>query len=179
MGRLFDAVASLLDVRHEVDYEAQAAIELEALAGQADADWSAWPAATLTQADPGGPLVIDPTPWIARALADHASGVPVTESALAFHLAVADALTQACVAIRAERGVGTVGLTGGVFANAILMQACVEQLGSAGFTVLTHRVVPANDGGLALGQVAVAAAGGAVAAGTAAPARPARTPTAR
>jgi hydrogenase maturation protein HypF len=165
MGRLFDAVSSLLDVRHEVDYEAQAAIELEALSGEAGADGAAWPGATLTQADAGGPLVIDPTPWIARALADHAGGVPVTESARAFHIAVADALTQACVAIRAERGVSTVGLTGGVFANAILTGACLARLGDAGFSVLTHRVVPPNDGGLALGQVAVAAAGGAVPAG--------------
>jgi hydrogenase maturation protein HypF len=199
-GRLFDAIASLLDVRHTVDYEAQAAIELEALAARAMGTTDVPPPAPLPAAPSGAeqghlgappgslpvraphgslpalgragvpaadaqgpalPVVLDPTPWLATAVAAHAEGRPVPDAALAFHRALADALTEAAVTVRARFGTSTVGLSGGVFANAVLTELCVERLRAAGFVVLTHRVVPPNDGGLALGQVVVAAAGGA------------------
>ena len=163
MGRLFDAIASLLDVRHEVAYEAQAAIELEALAastGDAAPGW--WPApaprSPLVRTDPDGAVVLDPSGWIAQAVADHAAGVDPARSARAFHLALAAALTEAVMAVRDRFGTSTVGLTGGVFANDVLSTACQDSLRRAGLRVLVHRVVPPNDGGLALGQAAVAAA---------------------
>ena len=165
MGRLFDAVASLLDVRQAVDYEAQAAIELEALAARAlragrRPDAPQGPGRPIAGPDRPG-IVLDPRPWIARAVAEHAAGEDVGRAALTFHHALADAVLAAAQRARDLHGVALVGLTGGVFANAVLTEACLDRLGPAGFTVLTHRLVPPNDGGLALGQIAVAAAGGA------------------
>jgi hydrogenase maturation protein HypF len=159
MGRLFDAIASLLDVRQEVDYEGQAAIELEALAATAapsdDRDWA------LDIEDTPDGLVLDPTPCVRAAVASRRTGVSAAEASRAFHEALADAVTRAAVQVRARSGVATVGLTGGVFANTVLTAACQGRLAREGFTVLVHRLVPPNDGGLALGQVAVAAGGGA------------------
>ncbi len=153
VGRLFDAVASLLDVRHGVDYEAQAAIELESLAAGGACD--SWPVDVRVD---GAAVVIDPGGWIARAVSDHRDGIAVSDSARGFHRGLADAVAVAACEVRRRFGVDTVGLSGGVFANAILTQDCLRALQTSGFTVLTHRRVPPNDGGLALGQVSVAAA---------------------
>ena len=87
-------------------------------------------------------------------------------AALAFHEGLAESVRRAALLVRADTGVDTVGLTGGVFANAVLTEHCQGRLVREGFTVLLHERVPANDGGLALGQVAVAAAGGAVTQGS-------------
>lgn len=164
MGRLFDAIASILGVRQAVDYEGQAAIELEALAAAAapTADSTAWvPDVSASEAG----LVIDPTPSVRAAVAGVRAGVPRAVSARAFHEGLAVAVARAAVMVRAATGVQTVGLTGGVFANSVLTTACQGRLAHEGFEVLVHHRVPPNDGGLALGQVAVAAAGGAATAG--------------
>jgi hydrogenase maturation protein HypF len=162
MGRLFDAIASLLDVRHEVTFEAQAAIELEALAAGSTDEAPGWrpgsPFGPVVRTTDQGGILLDPSGWIARAVADHASGVDPARSARAFHLALAEALTEAVLLVREAQGITTVGLTGGVFANAVLSTACQRSLHRAGLNVLVHRVVPPNDGGLALGQAAVAGA---------------------
>jgi hydrogenase maturation protein HypF len=159
MGRLFDAVASLLGVRQSVDYEGQAAIELEALAATTPpATVGDWALDVLT---PGDSVVLDPTPTVRAAVAAVSTGIPTAHAARAFHEAVAEAVARSARVLRDRTGVSTVGLTGGVFANTVLTQACQGRLGADGFTVLVHRLVPPNDGGLALGQVAVAAAGGA------------------
>ncbi len=152
MGRLFDAVAALLDVRQKVDYEAQAAIELEALAQGVSA--SPWPASVEVV---DGQVIIDPGGWIAAAVRAHRQREPVAQAAAAFHLGLADAVVEAVREVAVCHDFGAVALTGGVFANAVLTTACAQGLLDAGFTVLTHRVVPPNDGGLALGQVCVAA----------------------
>lgn len=151
MGRLFDAVSSLLGVRHRITYEGQAAIELEALAAIATG------LAPSLRIEVGADGVLDPRPLLAGLVAGLRDGVPVADLAAGFHLAVADAVTEAVTAIGAERGVRLAGLTGGVFQNVLLLRACRDRLTAAGFEVLTHRVVPPNDGGLALGQAAVAA----------------------
>jgi hydrogenase maturation protein HypF len=157
MGRLFDAVASLLDVRHDVDYEGQAAIELEALAGATAYDGIAW---ELPVDDVDGVLVLDPGPTVRAAVAAVRDGVPATRASAAFHDAVAEAVLRAALAVRESHGTTTVGLTGGVFQNARLTADCQGRLGRHGLRVLTHTLVPPNDGGLALGQVVVAASGG-------------------
>ena len=161
MGRLFDAIASLLDVRQSVDYEGQAAIELEALAAASPPsaddprDWAPHVEAT----DAG--VRLDPAPSVLAAVAAVRAGLDRRIAARLFHEGLALAVAEAAVLVRDATGVDTVGLTGGVFANAVLAARCQGRLADEGFTVLVHQRVPPNDGGLALGQVAVAAAGGA------------------
>jgi hydrogenase maturation protein HypF len=151
MGRLFDAVASLLGVRHRIDYEGQAAIELEALA-QSAGETSTRPSLPLAVRPDG---VIDPAPMVQTMVAALYAGTPRAILAAAFHQAVAVAVTEAVT--RVADGTALVGLTGGVFQNVLLLAACRSRLQHNGFEVLTHRTVPPNDGGLALGQAAVAA----------------------
>jgi hydrogenase maturation protein HypF len=148
MGRLFDAVASLLGVRHRIDYEGQAAIELEALADSADA--APLPSLPLTVRSDG---VIDPATLVQTVVAALYAGTRPAPLAAAFHEAVADAVAR--VVSQVAGGVRLVGLTGGVFQNVLLLRACRKRLRLAGFEVLTHHTVPPNDGGLALGQAAI------------------------
>ncbi|MGW2250015.1 carbamoyltransferase HypF [Kitasatospora sp. NPDC001660] len=152
-GRLFDAVSSLAGVCHRVGYEAQAAIELEAAAAEFG------PAAgyAFGLADRADGWIAEPGPVLAGVVADVAAGVPVGLIAARFHAAVTDLVRRICAAARDRYGTTTVALSGGVFANALLSSACASGLGEDGFTVLRHRRVPPNDGGLALGQLMVAA----------------------
>ena len=153
-GRLFDAVASLLGVRHRIDYEGQAAIELEVLAESAEDFTDAPPRLRLPAAADG---VLDPAPLLAALVAGLRDGTPTALLAAAFHTALAEAVAEVAAMIGHEHAVGLVGLTGGVFQNVLLLRQCEELLQSQGFEVLTHRLVPPNDGGLALGQAAVSA----------------------
>lgn len=153
MGRLFDAVSALAGVCQRAEYEAQAAIELEA-AALAHAPAAGY-AFGLHPAD--GTLVGDPGPVLAAAVADLADGAPAGLVAARFHTAVADLVAAVCRAAGERHGVRTVALSGGVFANVLLSSACSRVLRDDGFTVLRHRRVPPNDGGLALGQLMVAA----------------------
>lgn len=156
VGRLFDGVASLLGVRHHVTYEAQAAIELEALARSASA------AVDLPMEVQDGVLRLGA---LVRALVEGVrSGQPVADLALGFHRALAAATGTAVTGLAEQHQVATVGLTGGVFQNVLLLGELVPRLDAAGLTVLTHRRVPANDGGLALGQAVVGRAMAAAAA---------------
>ncbi|WP_145911337.1 carbamoyltransferase HypF [Kitasatospora viridis] len=156
MGRLFDAAASLAGVCHRAEYEAQAAIELEAAA----ASWAGplgerWSFAVHPGGD--GPDRIDAAPVLAALAAGLRAGTPPALLAARFHDAVAMTVRQICGRAREEHAVDTVALSGGVFANAVLATACLDGLRADGFTVLRHRLVPPNDGGLALGQAVVAA----------------------
>ncbi|MDT5259763.1 MAG: hydrogenase maturation protein HypF [Mycobacterium sp.] len=148
MGRLFDAVASLLGVRHRIDYEGQAAIELEALAKSAGA--APRPSLPLTVRPDG---VIDPATMVQTMVGALYAGTRPARLAAAFHEAVADAVAEVVSLVAGE--VRLVGLTGGVFQNVLLLRACRKRLRLAGFEVLTHHTVPPNDGGLALGQAAI------------------------
>jgi hydrogenase maturation protein HypF len=149
MGRLCDAVASLLGVCQQVTYEGQAAIELEHLARRgrpADLDFAV--------ADG----VLDPAPVIAGIAAGLRGGTARADLAAGFHQAVIRATASAAAACARAAGISVIGLTGGVFANRPLLQGIRSTLTTSGFEVLTHRIVPCNDGGLALGQVTIAAA---------------------
>ncbi len=148
MGRLFDAVASLTGVRHEITYEAQAAIELESLVDPSDVEAYAFGAHGA---------IIDPAPVLQAIVDDVRAGVPVGSIAARFHRGVADAVVSIALGVRDREGIGTIGLSGGVFQNVTLTGLVADALEDRGFTVLTHRLVPPNDGGLALGQAMVAA----------------------
>lgn len=143
MGRLFDVVSSLLGVRHRISYEGQAAIELEAAA----ASCSGAGVELEFGLDQG---VIDPAPVLQDLIALVADGVPTPDLALGFHEAVAGIVSD--ITLCQQRS--PIGLTGGVFQNALLVRLVKQRL--VGFDVLTHRLVPPNDGGLALGQAVVA-----------------------
>lgn len=150
MGRLFDAVASLLGVRHRVDYEGQAAIELEVLASH-EPLYTQEPLLRL-RIGPDG--VLDPTAMLVALVAALRDGAKPARLAAAFHSAVAVGVAE--VVDRVAGRTRLVGLTGGVFQNVLLLKTCRRLLERAGFTVLAHHKVPPNDGGLALGQAAVA-----------------------
>ncbi|WP_333768880.1 carbamoyltransferase HypF [Streptomyces sp. IBSBF 2435] len=156
MGRLFDAVSSLAGVCQLAGYEAQAAVELEAAALTAGGS-----GAYAFGLRPGGAkdaeLIAAPGPVLAAVAADLRDGAPAGTVAARFHAAVAALVVRGCAAARARHGLGTVALTGGVFGNALLTGLCAGALRADGFTVLLHRLVPPNDGGLALGQLMVAA----------------------
>jgi hydrogenase maturation protein HypF len=149
MGRLFDAAAALAGLSPSVRYEAQAACEFEALA-----DPAATGAYSLTIAD--GQL--DPRPALAALVDDVRAAVAPGVISARFHRGLAAAVARACVELGEAAGLTTVALSGGVWQNLLLLEHTVAALQAADFTVLVHRQVPANDGGLALGQAAVAAA---------------------
>jgi hydrogenase maturation protein HypF len=149
-GRLFDAVSALLGVRDVVTYEGQAAIELEQVA---DPDETGTYAVEVSRET----LARVQVAHLVRAVTeDLLAGTPVPVIAARFHTALADVVVDVCHRVRDLHGLSTVALSGGCFQNALLLCRCLDRLESAGFTVLTHRQVPPNDGGISLGQAAVA-----------------------
>ncbi|MEU9745983.1 carbamoyltransferase HypF [Streptomyces niveus] len=161
MGRLFDAVASLAGVRHEVAYEAEAAIALEGLARSASGETSGTPYdfGVLAGRDVGEPVVADAAPVIRAVVADVRAGVPPELIAARFHTAVAALTVDLAELFRHRTGLGVVALGGGVFQNAVLLEETQRALRAKDFTVLRPRLLPPNDGGIALGQLLVAASG--------------------
>jgi hydrogenase maturation protein HypF len=144
-GRLLDAVAALLGVRESISYEGQAAMELELLAGDMPA--APYPCRVAQPHIVGADLV--------RAAHDDLdAGRPRAEIAAAVHDGLAEAFVAACAATAGPR---TIALSGGCLANVRLARTLRSRLEEEGFEVLTHRSVPAGDGGLAFGQAAVAA----------------------
>jgi hydrogenase maturation protein HypF len=157
MGRLFDAVASLLGVRHGSAYEAQAAMELEALARRAGKVAPAL-ACAFALRTPDGLVQLDPAPVLRHLVEGLRAGVAGPDLAARFHEAVARAVLALAHRLRGETSIPVVGLSGGVFQNVTLVERAVALLEDDGFRVLTHRLVPPNDGGLSLGQAVAAAA---------------------
>jgi hydrogenase maturation protein HypF len=151
MGRLFDAVAALAGIRAEINYEGQAAIELEAACDFTEP--GAYPIA-LT----GAPLVIDPRETIRAVAADVAAGASPGAVARRFHRTIARATVEACVALAGAHATAVVVLSGGVFQSRLLLETVSNDLGAAGLRVLVPQRLPVNDGGISYGQAAVAAA---------------------
>ena len=161
-GRLFDAAAALLGVRDVINYEGQAAIELEQLADVAER--GSYPA-RITADGPGGQLRAAGADLIGAAAADLMAGAAPATIAARFHNGVTTLIADTCTALRDRCGLATVALSGGVFQNQLLSGAVVSELTERGFTVLVHSRVPCNDGGISLGQAVVAAARDQLAAG--------------
>jgi hydrogenase maturation protein HypF len=158
-GRLFDAVAALAGVRDRVSYEGQAAIELEWLAEGAPPD-GAYPfdLSVPTQGSADAPLVVDTRPLIRGVAEDVERGTGAATIARRFHSAMVEMIAVVCGRLRKDAGLSDVVLSGGVFLNALLTREVGARLTDDGFRVHRHRLVPPNDGGLSLGQLAVAAA---------------------
>jgi hydrogenase maturation protein HypF len=156
MGRLFDAVAALAGIRTEVTYEGQAAVELEASCEPAERGAYPFP---LVDED-GGPLVMDARPAVAEIARELSEGVEAALVAARFHNAVAEVTAQACVQAAERGGTETAVLSGGVFQNRWLLERSSALLAAAGLRVLLPERLPPNDGGIAYGQLAVAAARG-------------------
>lgn len=151
MGRLFDAVASIIGLRDEVNYEAQAAIELEMLADsqeKGDYPFEIFPK--------GEELIIDAGPLIRAVVDDLNEGKRRGIIAARFHNSVSSIILKTCQLLREKRGLNRVALSGGVFQNMFLLERVFPLLKKAGFETYTHQYVPANDGGISLGQAVIA-----------------------
>ncbi|GAB4490077.1 MAG: carbamoyltransferase HypF [Anaerolineales bacterium] len=147
MGRLFDAAAALAGVRQQVNYEAQAAIEFEALAD---------PDETGQYEFSHPSSIISARPAIEELIADVLAGVPVPKISARFHNGVAEMVKAVCLRLSDQYDIAEVALSGGVWQNMYLLRKTLALLEREGFTVYIHSQVPANDGGLALGQAAIA-----------------------
>jgi len=149
MGRLFDAAAALAGGRQSVNYEAQAAIEFEALANpDEDGVYSfKWEQAEIRVGSA-----------IESMIADMLSGVPIPTVSAKFHNGLSQLALEICQQLRVDKDINQVVLSGGVWQNITLLRRTLSLLRNDGFVVYIHHQVPTNDGGLSLGQVAIAAA---------------------
>jgi hydrogenase maturation protein HypF len=149
-GRLFDAVASILGLRHEVNFEGQAAIELEMVA-QGGAE-GVYP----FQIDFGDPWQIDVRPVIESMVIDLAQGEPKGTIAARFHDTLSVMIAEVCRKLRESEHLNRVCLSGGTFQNMLLLNRTLSALTGNGFEVYAHQRVPPNDGGISLGQAVIA-----------------------
>jgi hydrogenase maturation protein HypF len=154
MGRLFDAVAAMVGLRGRVAFEGQAAMELEMILDGSES--GSYP---FSWDDPDdGPLCIATAPIVRGVVRDLTAGLsPATVSAR-FHNTLIVLFDALCRHLRRITGIDRVALSGGVFQNNRLLTGMIAALEKSGFDLLTHRLVPTNDGGLSLGQAVVAAA---------------------
>lgn len=158
MGRLFDTVSALLGIREENGYEGECAIALENEAYRAADNHEE--AAKLTipvSRDREGMLIADRYSLLRQMLEQSGTGQTKEALALGFHEAAAEMILQMCLQIRKESNENTVALSGGVFANQLLLERTREKLEENSFLVYYNERVPSNDGGIALGQAWIAA----------------------
>lgn len=151
LGRLFDAVAALLGIRNEVLYEGQAAIELEALA---EPSHDTYPFTIID----GTPAQINIIPMFHAIVDDLQQQKPLPQIAGRFHTTISTVITTLCERVRRQTHINDIALSGGVFQNRLLLKQCVTQLKKNAFHVYLNHLVPPNDGGISLGQAAIAAA---------------------
>jgi hydrogenase maturation protein HypF len=153
MGRLCDAVAALIGVRGVIQYEAQAAIELEVLARQSESETGLYP---FSNVEEGGVNIIKIHDLLAAIIRDLQSDISKAVIAARFHNTIARMMLKTCQNISENTGLKEVALSGGVFQNRLLLKKSAILLESAGFKVYTHHQVPCNDGGISLGQAIIA-----------------------
>jgi hydrogenase maturation protein HypF len=151
-GRLFDAVAALLSVRDTINYEGQAAVELEQLADPGET--GAYRAGITGQ----GPFRIHGADLVRAVTGELTGGTPAPLIAARFHNGIAALIEEGCVLARERHGLAEVALSGGVFQNLLVTERAAARLEARGFRVLLHSQVPCNDGGISLGQAVVAGA---------------------
>ena len=147
------SLAAAIGVCRQRTYEGQPALELEMAA---DLGEHGFYPAEVEQS--GETLVLDTLAMFRGAVADHLTGQDNGVIAARFHQSLVEGLTQMCVMLREHTGLNLTALSGGVFQNALLVERLKSSLEQQGFEVLTHRLTPPNDGGISLGQVAIAAA---------------------
>ena len=152
MGRLFDAVAAVTGLRLVSTYEGQAALDLTSMVDMAEEGFYDF---SVTRSSP---RVMETAPIIEGVVRDVLNRAPIPLVAARFHNTLVNLLASVCRDIRRETGIRACALSGGVFQNPVLLARLSSALERDGFTVLTHSVVPSNDGGLSLGQAAAAAA---------------------
>jgi hydrogenase maturation protein HypF len=161
VGRMFDAVAALLGLRERVSYEGQAAMELEWLAARVSPGDGAYPFEVDSACDPettGAAHVIDPRPLFSEIVQELERGREPATIARRFHSTLVEIIREICARLEQTTSLRAVALCGGVFQNALLTTEVAERLERDGFDVFRHRRVPPGDGGLSLGQLAMAAA---------------------
>jgi hydrogenase maturation protein HypF len=148
LGRLFDAVSSLLGIRQRATYEGQAAMELEACADPQEQAFYPFIVANG---------VFDPAPVLTGLLQDWRRGITIPQLSARFHNSLLELILEICVTLREWRGISTVALSGGVWQNRFLFEHALTRLVGAGFTPLIHHQLPPNDGCICLGQAVIAA----------------------
>jgi hydrogenase maturation protein HypF len=155
MGRLFDAISAMLGIRGEIDYEGQAAVELEMAAYEEDYAHvkESYPYRIVENEEL---RIVHLRDLLSAIIKDFREGVSKGRISVKFHNTVAQMINEMCHLIANETGIRQLALSGGVFQNRLLLRKTVSLLESGGFQVFTHRQVPCNDGGISLGQAVIA-----------------------
>lgn len=155
MGRLFDAASALIGVRGEIDYEGHAAVELEMIAydGIDGVGGKSYPYSIIEH---NGINTVKLKELFLAIVQDLQHGVSKATISAKFHNSVAQMVADMCQFITRRTGIDQVALSGGVFQNRLLLRTVIPRLEASGFSVLTHKQVPTNDGGISLGQAVIA-----------------------
>ncbi len=163
MGRLFDAVSALMNIRGEIDYEGQAAVELEMAAYACHCeehsdeaisnDKKCYPYRIIVDE---GMRIVQLRDLLSAIIEDLEQGISSGRISVRFHNTIARMTDEMCRLIADETGINQVALSGGVFQNRLLLRETIKLLENSGFQVFTHRQAPCNDGGISLGQAVVA-----------------------
>lgn len=155
-GRLFDTVSALLGLRKVIDYEGQAAIELEMIIDENTEESYPFEIQDSQPFASYSPLIIDTEPVIRGIIEDMKKGVKREIISAKFHNSVVKFTVEICERLRKQECLNTIALSGGVFQNIYLLTRLTRKLKRKGFEVLTHKIIPPNDGGISLGQAIIA-----------------------
>lgn len=152
MGRLFDAVSSILGICNKVSFEGQASMELEAVIEDSSTE-DFYP---YIIEDKTEDIILNPSPIIRGLMEDRLKNIPISTISRRFHNSIIRASVDTCKIIRNSTTISEVALSGGVFQNSYLLKNMVTSLIRENFTVYTHSTIPSNDGGVSIGQIIIA-----------------------